>query len=91
MLASTKLKCAKRCPYGLPGVPSTMYEAYSGRHNATWFLKNNTKLAKVAHSTVASRLDYCYIQYYDMSSANFTKLQRIQNTLAQATIAAQQI
>jgi hypothetical protein len=33
-------------------------------------------------SIVASRLDYCNALYFGMSSANFDKLQKVQNTLA---------
>ena len=36
----------------------------------------------VAVSIVASRLDYCNALYFGMSSANFDKLQKVQNTLA---------
>ena len=38
ILASTRFKCAISPPNGLPGVPSTMYPAYSGRQRVGVFL-----------------------------------------------------
>jgi hypothetical protein len=40
----------------------------------------------VACSIVSSRLDYCNSLYAGMSSANFTRLQRVQNTLARVIL-----
>lgn len=40
MLASTRLKWAIRPPYGRPGVPSTIYSAYSGCQAVRCSLKN---------------------------------------------------
>lgn len=40
----------------------------------------------VAVSIVTSRLDYCNSLYAGMSSANFDKLQRVQNTLARTVL-----
>ena len=40
----------------------------------------------VASSIVTSRLDYCNSLYYNMSSANVAKLQRVQNTLARVVL-----
>lgn len=40
----------------------------------------------VACSIVSSRLDYCNALYYNMSSTNVAKLQRVQNTLARVVL-----
>ena len=36
----------------------------------------------VACSIISSQLDYCNALYYNLSSVNLAKLQRVQNTLA---------
>ena len=40
----------------------------------------------VAVSIVTTRLDFCNSLYYGMSDGNFSKLQRIQNTLARVVV-----
>jgi hypothetical protein len=40
----------------------------------------------VACSIVSSRLDYCNALYYNLSSVNLAKLQRVQNTLARVVL-----
>ena len=40
----------------------------------------------VAISIVTSRLDYCNALYFGMTSVNFAKLQRVQNTLARVIL-----
>jgi len=40
----------------------------------------------VACSIVSSRLDYCNALYYNISSVNLAKLQRVQNTLARVVL-----
>ena len=40
----------------------------------------------VACSIVSSQLDYCNALYYNLSSANLAKLQRVQNTLARVVL-----
>ena len=40
----------------------------------------------VACSIMSSRLDYCHALYYNLSSVNLAKLQRVQNTLARVVL-----
>ena len=44
----------------------------------------------IACSIVGTRLDYCNGLYYGMSASNFTRLQRVQDSLAKTVVAAPQ-
>jgi len=49
MFASTMLKWARSPPYGFPGVPSIMYDPYSGLHSDLTLLQGKKKYNAYIH------------------------------------------
>jgi len=88
MFASTMLKWARSPPYGFPGVPSIMYDPYSGLHSDLTLLQEEKQNIIHIYTYIYIQCIYvyytciyiCYLAFEkknDSISKNFTNLYRI--------------